>query len=291
MDVHEKWMSTAAVSTLKDKYHVRRTPTMDIVSSLVDVAPIAWLLLGIWFVAYLFIRYFDKCVTEASNRSESFDIDARTFKTIDRVLDTVAVILATALTLSVLGITGVLYATLTAFGVIGLIIGLAIKDLTSNVFSGIMMLFNPSFLSGDYIEIEDFAGTVEKISLRMTTLRRSDGVILTLPNTMFITKPIINYSITKKRRVEITVGIANETDVEIALSVLKEAAENHNNTLRSEGIDVVMTDVKDYAVDLTLRFWVPPSHLRSSTSEVLQQVTRSFKKKRIELAVPLRKYI
>ena len=72
---------------------------------------------------------------------------------------------------------------------------------------------------------------------------------------------------------------------------LKTAAEEHDKTLESESVDVVMTDVKDYAVDLTLRFWVPPSCLRSSNSEVLKEITSMFLKHNVELAVPLRKYV
>ena len=264
---------------------------MDFIDIGNDVVYRVIIITAIWTVTVMFVRYFGKCVAEADRRSEAFDIDPRTFKSIDRILDTVAIIMALALSLSVLGITGVLYATLTAFGVIGIIIGMAIKDLTSNIFAGIMMLFNPSFLTGDYIEIEKYSGTVDKISLRMTTIKRSDGVMLTLPNTMFITKPIINYSMAEKRRVEIKVGIANENDIEEALSIIRTSAEEHAHTLKSEDIDVVMTDVKDYAVDLTLRFWVPPSNLRSSTSEVLKAITDRFKEKKIELAIPLRKYI
>ena len=264
---------------------------MDIIEALTDSFYLVLLISGVWFVTFLFVRYFSKFLREADRRSASFDIDKRTFKTIDRILDTIVIILAIALSLSILGVSSVLYATLTAFGVIGLVIGLAIKDLTSNIFSGLMMLFNPSFLVGDYIEIDNYAGTVEKISLRMTTIRRSDGVLLTMPNTMFITKPIINYSITKKRRIEVTVAIANENDVDKALSFLRKAAESHEHTIQTENIEVVMTDVKDYAVDITLRFWVPRSNLRSSTSFVLKEITNIFKANNVELAVPLRKYV
>lgn len=265
--------------------------SIDIISDLLHKSPIFILLIIIWTATILFIRYFDNLLMEADKLTESFDIDPRTFKSIDRILDAVAILFTLSVSLSILGISSVLYATLTAFGVVGLIIGMAIKDLTANIFSGIMMLFNPSFLSGDYIEIEKYSGTVEKISLRMTTIRRSDGVLLTLPNTLFITKPVINYSITKKRRVEIKVGIANESDIEEALQILSDSAEKHEHTIQSESIEVVMSDVKDYAVDLTLRFWVPRSNLRTSTSEVLKGVTRSFKEHSIALAVPLRKYV
>ena len=179
------------------------------------------LIIAIWIATAIFVRYFGHLINKMDKMSRLFDIDKRTFKTIDRIFDTIAVILAISLSLSVLGISGVLYTTLTAFGVIGLIIGMAITDLTSNVFAGIMMIFNPSFLVGEYIEVDKYSGTVEKISLRMTTLRRSDGILLMLPNTLLITKPVINYSATDKRRVEITVGIANENDIEEALQTLR----------------------------------------------------------------------
>ena len=249
------------------------------------------LMIAIWFVAGIFVRFFGRFMKAADERSAAFDIEKRTFKAIDHMLDTIVIILAIALSLSVLGISGVLYTTLTAFGVIGLIIGLAIKDLTSNIFAGIMMIFNPSFLIGEYIEVDNYAGTVENISLRMTTLRRSDGVLLNIPNTLFITKAVINYSAAEKRRLEIKVGIANESDIEMALALLRKAAEEHEKTLPGEPIHVVMTDVKDYAVDLTLRFWVPSDSLMTSTSEVLISITELFKKNNIELAVPLRKYV
>lgn len=249
------------------------------------------IIIAIWIATVIFVRYFGRFMKKVEKMSRLFDIDKRTFKTIDRILDTIAIILAISLSLSVLGISGVLYTTLTAFGVIGLIIGMAITDLTSNVFAGIMMIFNPSFLTGEYIEVEKYSGTVEKISLRMTTLRRSDGVLLMLPNTLLITKPVINYSATDKRRVEIKVGIANENDIEEALQALRNAAKEHEKTLQEESIDVVMTDVRDYAVDLTLRFWVPSSSLLTSTSQVLKSITDRFKEHSIELAVPLRKYV
>lgn len=246
---------------------------------------------AIWIVTFIYVRYFGRFLKKIDERSTAFEMDSRTFKTIDRILDSIAILLASALSLSVLGLSGVLYATLTAIGVIGIIIGLAIKDMTANIFAGIMMIFNPSFLVGEYIEVEKYGGTVVKMSIRMTTLRRGDGVLLLLPNTLFVTKPIINYSAAKKRRAEIKVGIANETDIEKALLCLRKAAEEHDKVLPGETIEVVVTDVKDYAVDLTLRFWVLPSFLRSSTSEVLKSISESYKKNNIELAVPLRKYI
>ncbi len=245
----------------------------------------------IWVFAGIFIRYFGRFIKEADSRSTAFDIEKRTFKAIDNAMDTVAIIFAFSLTLSILGISGVLYTTLTAFGVIGIIIGLATKDITSNIISGIMMIFNPSFLLGDSIEVDGYAGKVEKISLRMTTLRRGDGVLLMLPNTLCVTKPIVNYTAAPIRRVEVLVSISHENDIEGALRFLRQAAETNTETISTENIEVAVTNVKDYVLSLTLRFWVPAGSLRSTTSEIYKEITRLFRENNIELAVPLRKYV
>lgn len=248
-------------------------------------------ILLIWIIAGIFIKYFGKFIKEADARSSTFDIEKRTFKAIDNAMDTVAVIFAFSITLSILGISGVLYTTLTAFGVIGIIIGLATKDITSNIISGIMMVFNPSFLLGDSIEVDGYGGKVEKISLRMTTLRRGDGVLLMLPNTLCVTKPIVNYTAAPIRRVEVQVSISHENDVESALRFLRQVADDNSETISTENIEVAVTDVKDYVLSLTLRFWVPAAYLRSTTSEVYKEITRLFRENNIELAVPLRKYV
>lgn len=245
----------------------------------------------VWIITVIFIKYFGNFIKKMDELSESFDISSRTYKTIDRMLDMLAILLAVGISLNILGLSGVLYASLGAIGVMGLIIGMAIKDITANIFAGFMMVFNPSFLVGEYIEVDKYGGTVEKISLRMTELKRSDGVIMILPNTLLTTKPVINYSAATNRRIEITVAIAKESDVEKALKILRTSAEEHDQTVPSEDINVVLIDVKDYAVDLTLRFWVPKSSLRSSTSEVLKIIHESFIENNVELSVPLRKYV
>ncbi len=256
-----------------------------------DLANRMVIIMALWIITIIFVRYFGRMIKKVEEQSKALSIGERTFKSIDRMLDTMAVILAISITLSILGITGVLYTTLTAFGVIGIMIGIAVSDLTSNLFAGIMLIFNPSFLIGEYIEVEKFAGTVEKVSLRNTILRRSDGVLLILPNKLFITTPIINYSAVEKRRIELGVEIANENDIEEALQVIRNVATEHPQVLTNETVEVVVTDVHDYAVSLTLRFWVKPDDLRNSTSMVLKEITRLFKEKNIELAIPLRKNI
>lgn len=249
------------------------------------------IVIAVWLITLAFVRFFHNLIALTDRKCESFHIEERTLKAIDRMLDTCAVILAFGITLNIFGMSGVLYTTLTAFGVIGIIIGLAIKDLTSNIFAGVMMIFNPSFMVGDFIEVGNYSGTVRTITLRMTMLVRSDGVLVNLPNTMFITMPVINYSATGERRVEISVGVAHECDIGKAIEVVQNSALEHTHTIREKGVDVALSDVKDSAVYITVRFWVPRAQQRSSTSEVLREITGSFSRYNIQLAVPRREYI
>ena len=67
------------------------------------------------------------------------------------------------------------------FGITGLTIGLAVKDIVSNIAAGILILIYQPFSKGDYIKIKDFEGTVKSINIRHTKLEK-DGFTVIVPN-------------------------------------------------------------------------------------------------------------
>ena len=67
------------------------------------------------------------------------------------------------------------------FGITGLTIGLAVKDIVSNIAAGILILIYQPFSKGDYIQIKDFEGFVKSINIRHTKLEK-DGFTIIIPN-------------------------------------------------------------------------------------------------------------
>lgn len=244
-----------------------------------------------WLIIIILVKYFQNVIKVLDEKSRKFDLDPRTLKTLDRVLDMIFYIIGVVATLYILEVSQMLYVTLTAFGIIAIIVGFAVRDIVANMFSGIFLILDAPFVIGDFIEVKEFSGTVVKLSLRSTKLRRPDGIIITLPNAFIANNPITNYSLNPIRRVEVKVSIANETDVDKAVRILRRIAEEDERRLEKQSIDVLIADVRDYAVDLMLRFWVKRDDYLKTASDVRKSISDEFKKHNIELAIPLRKNI
>ena len=67
-------------------------------------------------------------------------------------------------------------------GVIGVALGLGAQTIVRDVLSGIFMLVEDQYGVGDKVEVLDVKGTVEKVGLRITTVRDSNGTLWYLRN-------------------------------------------------------------------------------------------------------------
>ena len=88
----------------------------------------------------------------------------------------------------------------TTLGVGALGVGFALKDILSNLVSGVLILAMRSFQLGDQIAIGDTEGTVENIELRATQIRTYDGRLVRIPNADLFTSHITNNTASPFRR-------------------------------------------------------------------------------------------
>lgn len=152
------------------------------------------------------------------------------------LLGAVVIVLVTLLmVLSVFGID--VSSILVGAGVIGLVLGLALQDTLGNVFSGISLIADTPFRTGDLITLSgDKIYLVEKIGLRTTTLYSYDDHSTTyIPNRVLTDQPIENITKpTVELRLAIEIGVAYASDLPKVERVLKEIAWAHPNVLGSD---------------------------------------------------------
>ena len=96
----------------------------------------------------------------------------------------------------------------------GLAISLAAKDSLANVFGSIVIIMDKPFMVGDWISANGVEGTVEKISLRSTSIRTFPQALVYVPNSLLSNTPITNYTKRAKRRIEFNLGVAYATTPE-----------------------------------------------------------------------------
>ncbi len=100
---------------------------------------------------------------------------------------------------------------LAGLGLGGAALALASKDTVANVFGSLVIFLDQPFQIGDWVEVKNLEGTVEEVGLRTTRVRTFANSVITVPNAMFTTTAVNNWSRMQKRRLKMTVGLTYGT--------------------------------------------------------------------------------
>ena len=120
----------------------------------------------------------------------------------------------------IMGLGGFVMKFLGSLGVAGVIAGVALKDLVSSMFSGMLIGFDKAFAVGDYVSINGISGTVEDIGFLTTKVITDEGKKVYIPNQLIFSAPFINFSASSQRKVFIDLEIPNTEDLEKAKKVI-----------------------------------------------------------------------
>jgi small-conductance mechanosensitive channel len=117
------------------------------------------------------------------------------------------------LALEILGWVTFVGTVVGALGLVGVVVGIAFRDVVSNHLPGVMLGLSPPFHPGDRVRIGDDEGRVVRVTSRETILVANDGQQLRLPNVLLLQKPIVNLARHRERRLRLPVDIAFSADL------------------------------------------------------------------------------
>lgn len=145
------------------------------------------------------------------------------------------VLLYLILIIIVIGYLGLPTSSLiTLLGSAGLAVGLALQGSLANFAGGVLILVMKPFKMGDYIITSGYEGTVTGIDVFYTKLTTGDNKVIVIPNGVITNASIQNNSDNKERRVDITVPIAYDEDVEKVREMLLNMANANDKVLKDE---------------------------------------------------------
>lgn len=84
-----------------------------------------------------------------------------------------------------------LTSVIVGLGAFSIAISFAMSNVIQNFVSGILVQADRAFKVGDDIKIKTYEGRVVKISVRTTIIETKDGDIVSIPNSLFITNPVV----------------------------------------------------------------------------------------------------
>ncbi|MFN3597861.1 MAG: mechanosensitive ion channel family protein [Rubricoccaceae bacterium] len=193
--------------------------------------------------------------------------------------------------LGVLALSGVVTSLLAGAGIIGLALGFAFQDIASNFIAGVLMAVRSPFVVGQLIETNGFKGTVTDINLRSTVILTLQGERVILPNAKVFQEPIVNFSSSGRRRVDLEVGVGYGDDLEQAERLAREALEALPMRDTDRPVEVFYTGFGDSSIDLVLQVWIPfarqPDFLAAQSAAV-KAVKRAFDEGGVTIPFPIR---
>ena len=197
------------------------------------------------------------------------------------------ILMGTFIALEIMGFSGFFIKFLGSLGVAGVIAGVALKDLVSSIFSGMLVGVDKAFKIGDYVTIGGNSGTVQDIGLLTTKLITDDGKKVYIPNQVIFNSPFFNITASPQRRIILDFEIPVGEDIAKAKSVILHEIKTLEHIDKADAIDVVFTNVKQGVFTLQIKFWLElGGNFTNVKSEAIMQINDRLAREGIELVTP-----
>ncbi|MFK7857431.1 MAG: mechanosensitive ion channel family protein [Granulosicoccus sp.] len=175
-------------------------------------------------------------------------------------------------------------------GLVSIAVGLAFKDIFENFFAGVLILWRFPFERGDFIECNGLVGKVEKVMMRMSYIRETNGELTVVPNSFLFKNPVTILTSLPSRRVMLTTGVAYDVDIDEAVDVIAEAIAQCETLTPEKPIQVFPCGFGSSSIDIELAWWTDstPLGVRESRAEIVTAVKAALDKHGIEIPFPYR---
>ncbi|MFT6975573.1 MAG: small conductance mechanosensitive channel [Bermanella sp.] len=240
------------------------------------VLAIITLVVGLWLINR-FVRILDKKIGAKDPTLNKF------------LCGLTSAVMKVMLLISVASMIGIATTSFIAvIGAAGLAIGLALQGSLANFAGGVLILIFKPFKVGDTIEAQGFHGAVSEIQILYTVVDTFDNQRIVIPNGSLSNATLVNVSIYKNRRCDMTFGIHYDDDIDKAKAILQRLFEEDKRSLQDPEPIICVGSLGDNSVNLMFRPWVATDDLWPYYWDMHEKVKKAFDKEGITIPYPQR---
>lgn len=279
---HTKFFAIFVVSIYVASYFINITPTISIVLQKTLGLTII-IQAGLW--AGVVIAFW---INLTIKRHMSQDISSAT--TINFLGFAARVVLWAIVLLLVLDNLGINITGLVAgLGIGGIAVALAVQNILGDLLASLSIILDKPFIVGDFIVVDSFSGTIERIGLKTTQIRSLSGEQLIFANNDLLKSRIRNYKRMSERRVVFNFGVVYQTLPE-KLTLIKEIVGKIIVNQQKTRLDRVHFDkYGDSALNYEVVYYVldPDYNIYMDIQEAINlQIFKRFHEEKIDFAFP-----
>ncbi|MBN3945240.1 MAG: mechanosensitive ion channel [Nostoc sp. NMS7] len=171
---------------------------------------------------------------------------------------------------------------------LGVGIGFGLQDIAKNFGSGLVLVFERPIELGDFVEVGEYKGIVERMGARSTEIRTLDHVSIIVPNSRFLEKEVINWSHRNPiSRIHLPVGVAYGSDPKAVQAALLSAAKKHSSVLETPSPLVLFNGLGDSSLNFELLVWTAePNKQFLLKSDLYYNIYEVLQQQKIEIPFP-----
>jgi small conductance mechanosensitive channel len=171
-------------------------------------------------------------------------------------------------------------------GAAGLAIGLALQGSLANFASGVLIVMFRPYRVGDFVEAAGIAGVVLQVQILTTILKTGDNKQIIVPNGQIMNSIITNFSAHDTRRVEMTVGVSYDDDLDKVRSTIQDLVNADERILKDPECLIAVSELADSSVNFTVRPWVNTADYSGVKFDLTEAIKKRFDKEGISFPFP-----
>lgn len=225
-------------------------------------------------------------ITTRVLKSSRMSVSSLLARMLTSAIRNLVIVLGVLIALSQLGIS--LGPLLAGLGIAGFIIGFAMQDTLSNFASGVLILVYRPFDVGDEVEAGGVSGRVSSMSLVNTSFLTQDNQSLVVPNNVIWQSVIRNITSQTERRIDMTIGVSYDADIEKVERVLSEILSTEQYVLPTPEFSVQLHEFAESSVNFVVRPWVRTENYRRAYWSIMRAIKIRFDEESISIPFPQR---
>ena len=168
-------------------------------------------------------------------------------------------------------------------GISGVVLGFALQETIASFFSGFIIAVKRPFEIGDYVSIGGTEGTVKTMDIMGVSLATGDNKLITMSNKNVWGSVIINTSALDKRRIDMIVPVAYDTDLEKARDVISSVILSYPEVLKDPEAKIEVHTLADSSINFIVRPWVPNADYWTVYWRFQKEIVDAFRANGIEI--------
>jgi small conductance mechanosensitive channel len=215
---------------------------------------------------------------------EKTSLDAQHLNPLRKIASSIVWIVALFIILSVFGFKDIFWGIFAAAGFAGIVVGMATRDVISDIVTGLLLLIYRPFKIGDSVAIDNIDGKVTDVGISGVKLQAWSGEQVIIPNSKVRTAIIQNFTI-DSRRATITFYIDYNSDFTQTLKICNTIVENMSEAMKNPKPIIRVDDFTETSVKILLLVWFPIHHFVSGSTKIKRKLANEFEKRGIQVPI------